>query len=199
MKVSVRNTSRQRFLAASAAAEAVSRFGNRPYTAEPEPLITAPSAPLSSRQRFISPTACAARRSSASSNTLYIRRATPATSPARSAATSPSVSGRQRVRSVSSRAKSSGVEQVKCGMQITASVLGSGGSGVSTSPRPVASAVPPIRQNGTSEPARSAAAHSSPPSSGAPVSSPSARITAAASDEPPPSPAHTGMRFVILM
>ena len=43
--VSVTNTSRQRALAFWAAASALSRSGNRPYTAEPEPLITAPSAP----------------------------------------------------------------------------------------------------------------------------------------------------------
>ena len=159
--------------------------------------MTAPSAPFSSSRRFISPTAWAQRRSRASSKTLYILLATPARSPARRAATRPSVSGRQRVRRASSRVKSSGVEQVKCGMQMTAGVSGRGGRASRTSPRPPASAVPPRRQKGTSEPARSAAAKSASSPSGAPVRSFSVRMTAAASEEPPPRPAQTGICLVI--
>ena len=70
-----------------------------------------------------------------------------------------------------------------------------GVTGVSRSPRPSASIVPPATQYGTSEPTCAPISSSSARVKPAPVSRSSARSTAAASDEPPPSPAHTGMRL----
>ena len=60
---------------------------------------------------------------------------------------------------------------------------------------PRASIVPPATQYGTSEPTSAPSSSSCAREKPAPVSRLSARSTAAASDEPPPSPAHTGMRL----
>ena len=90
-----------------------------------------------------------------------------------------------------------GSRTLLAGILLTAGVSGRGGRASRTSPRPPASAVPPRRQKGTSEPARSAAAKSASSPSGAPVRSFSVRMTAAASEEPPPRPAQTGICLVI--
>ena len=135
------------------------------------------------------------RRVSTSSKTLYIRRASFGISPSASAAQMPSVSGRQREVRASTRRNSSGVEIGKSGLQITTGRCGMGVTGVSRSPRPSASIVPPATQYGTSEPTSAPSSSSCAQVKPAPVSRLSARSTAAASDEPPPSPAHTGMRL----
>ena len=92
------------------------------------------------------------RRVSTSSKTLYIRRASFGMSLSASAAQMPSVSGRQREVRASTRRNSSGVEIGKSGLQITTGRRGMGVTGVSRSPRPSASIVPPATQYGTSEP-----------------------------------------------
>ena len=140
------------------AARALASSGKRPNTALPEPDIAAPSAPLSSSWTVREFTVLDARASSTSSNTLYMRCATPRTSPRVMASIIPFVSGWQRLRRASMRPKSSGVEQEKCGMHMTTCVRGSAGSAVSFSPRPSARAAPPMRQYGTSLPASIAAA-----------------------------------------
>ena len=61
-----------------------------------------------------------------------------------------------------------------------------GGSGVSSSPRPAAYAVRPVKKNGTSEPSASATCGSL---------MPSAASVAAASLDPPPNPPPAGMRL----
>ena len=86
------------------------------------------------------------RPGSTSSNTLYMRRATPARSPAARAASRPAVSGRRRMRQPSSLAKSSGVGTEKAGLHSTTWQSGRAGRVVSTSPRPSARAVPPRTQ-----------------------------------------------------
>ena len=92
-----------------------------------------------------------------------------------------------------------GVEQEKKGMQMTAPVSGSGRRGSMRSPRPSTRAVPPSTQKGTSEPTRAAISRRPSAVKGRPQRELSARSTAAASAEPPPRPAQTGMRFSILM
>ena len=74
---------------------------------------------------------------------------------------------------------------------------GAGGSFVSSSPRPSTMAVPPITQNGTSEPTCAPSSHSAGMDSGASYARLSARRTAAASALPPPRPACIGMRLLM--
>ena len=123
-----------------------SSLSNRPKAVGPVPLMLAPRAPHWIRVFFRSATRFRWRSGRASSKTLYIRRATPARSPASSAATTPLVSGRQRRRTLSILAKSAGVEMENSGLHSTTQHLGRGGRGVRTSPRPSARAVPPMTQ-----------------------------------------------------
>ena len=64
----------------------------------------------------------------------------------------PAVSGWQRVEHWSSFRNSSGVETEKSGLQMINSHAGISGRLSSFSPRPVAKAVPPRTQKGTSDP-----------------------------------------------
>ena len=68
-------------------------------------------------------------------------------------------------------------------------------SGATCSPRPSTSAGPPARKNGTSEPRWAATAWRACSSSSAPHASSAPSRVAAASDEPPASPAATGIRL----
>ena len=154
--------------------------------------MDAPSAPQSMSTDLISLISASRRGSSTSSNTLYMRRATPARSPASRAAATPAVSGRRTIFRTFTRPKSWGVEMEKGGLQMTIWQGGRGGSGVRRSPLPSARAVPPSTQKGTSEPTRSPIWASSGRDSPAPASSFMAWRTAAASALPPASPAHTG-------
>ena len=86
------------------------------------------------------------RGSSTSSNTLYIRRATSTRSPASRAASRPAVSGRRTIFRTSTRLNSWGVEMGKGGLHTTTWQGGREGSGVRSSPRPSARAVPPMTQ-----------------------------------------------------
>ena len=70
-----------------------------------------------------------------------------------------------------------------------------GASDVTRSPRPSISTGPPGRKSGTSEPMRVATCISRSSANSTPHSSSAPRSTAAASLDPPPSPAATGSRF----
>ena len=73
--------------------------------------------------------------------------------------------------------------------------VGGSASGEMSSPRPIPSAVPPARKNGTSAPSRAASHARSTRSSFSPHSRVSATSVAAASALPPPRPACDGMRL----
>ena len=103
------------------------------------------------------------------------------------------------MRRLSMRPKSSAVETENGGLHITIHPPGSSGSGESISPRPSASIMPPVTQYGTSEPTVNARARSCSAEKFAPVSTLSARSTAAASVLPPAMPAPTGTLFFMRM
>ena len=98
---------------------------------------------------------------------------------------------------MSSFLKSSGVEMEKSGLHMTNTHSGRGGSGESTSPRPSASTVPPLTQNGTSDPTSPAISSSRASLTRRSKSSFIPRRTAAASALPPAMPAPTGIRLYI--
>ena len=135
LAIAVLRHSRRR---ASKVLRAASASSYRPNTAEPVPVMTAPSAPPSSIALFI-PAISLCRRSGTSSNTLYILRAIFGRSPSLRSSMIPCVSGWQRSLTASSRLNSSGVDTEKSGLQTTTSQSGIGGRTESISPRPEAS------------------------------------------------------------
>ncbi|OGK94267.1 MAG: hypothetical protein A3J45_05885 [Candidatus Rokubacteria bacterium RIFCSPHIGHO2_02_FULL_69_13] len=163
-------------------------------TVGPLPDITLPSAPALMSARLIRPIwGCAG--STTASRALYRLAATRDESREASACISPFVRRPSSLSPAGTSPYTSRVESGKSGFTSTSESAGLAGSGSIRSPRPVARARPPLRKNGTSIPRATARSASRAPLQRRPQSRFSPQRAAAASLEPPPSPAATGIRF----
>ena len=168
----------------SAAARADAWSSNRPNTADPLPVIMAPSAPICSSCRFKAETSSSGQTCS---KAFCIRAATSARSPWRTAwqISSRLLSSGAPFRSNWANAQAVGMPV--CGLTSTQLKFSCPPRGISSSPAPVARWMPPVRQKGTSAPTCAAISSWRFQSSGSPSRRLRPKITAA-SALPPPCP-----------